>query len=99
MAEYTRTEFIINTVIKPNKDTERAEAYNKLLERVRKAGGYFAFDEKSRPLATTSDGETISVAALFEGTDDSSPLKVISSSFMCWDVDDYIMTADLERIL
>lgn len=36
---------------------ERAEAYSKLLERVRKAGGYFAFDEKNRPLATTSDGK------------------------------------------
>ena len=78
---------------------ERAGAYNKLLERVHKVGGYFAFDEKNRPLATTSDGETISVAALFEGTDDSSPLKLISSSFMCWDVDDYITTADLEHIL
>ena len=77
---------------------ERAEAYDKLLERVRKAGGYFAFDEKNRPLATTSDGETISVAALFEGTDDSSPLKLISSSFICWDVDDYITTVDLERM-
>ena len=78
---------------------ERTEAYNKLLERVRKAGGYIAFDENTRPLATTADGETISAAALFEGTDDSSPLKLISSSFICWDVDDYITTADLEHFL
>lgn len=77
---------------------ERTEAYNKLLERVRKAGGYLAFNEKNRPLATTADGETISVAALFVGTDDSSPLKLISSSFVCWDVNDYITTADLKHI-
>lgn len=77
---------------------ERAEAYNTLLDRVRRAGGYYMIEASNRPMIKTDSGKDILVAALFEGTDDSSPLKLITGSFHCWDVDDFVSTEDLERL-
>jgi hypothetical protein len=77
------------------------EAYNALLERVQRAGGYIKFGEKERPVVLTNEirRKHIIVAALFESANESSPLKLINSSFNTWDVDDYFETPDIEYLL
>ena len=72
------------------------EAYNALLERVQRAGGYIKFGEDERPVIKN---EHIIVAALFESADDSSPLKLIDSRFIAFDVDDYFDGYDIEFLL
>lgn len=73
------------------------EIYNQLLEKVQQAGGYVKFDV--RPLLITNDGKQISAAAIFESTDDSSPLKVINDKFNVLDIDDYNTTNDISWLL
>lgn len=73
------------------------EAYNALLERVQRAGGYIKFGEDERPVIVKN--ERIIVAALFESADDSSPLKLINSRFSAFDVDDYFEGYDIEFLL
>ena len=77
------------------------EAYNALLERVQRAGGYISFGAKERPVVVTSEGRRkhITVAALFESADESSPLKLINNRFIAWDVDDYLEAYDIEHLL
>ena len=80
----------------------KGEAYNALLEKVQQAGGYIAFKAKKRPCIMLNDNgvylHTI-VAALFIGNDESSPLKLISTRSVAWDVDDYLGAEDIEHIL
>lgn len=73
------------------------EVYNQLLEKVQQAGGYLKIEK--RPLLNTNDGKQIYAAAIFESTDDSSPLKVIDDKFNVWDIDDYITTNDISWLL
>lgn len=77
------------------------EAYNTLLERVQRAGGYIKFGVKERPVVVANEGrhKHIIVAALFESADECSPLKLISNSFITWDVDDYFEASDIECLL
>lgn len=79
----------------------KKEAYNALLERVQRAGGYISFDTKERPVVVTNEGrrKRITVAAIFESADESSPLKLINNRFNTWDVDDYFEACDIECLL
>lgn len=77
------------------------EAYNALLERVQREGGYVSFGAKERPVVVTNEGRRkhITVAAIFESADESSPLKLINSRFNAWDVDDYLPAYCIEHLL
>ena len=78
------------------------EAYNALLERVQRAGGYISFGANERPVVVAaSEGRRkhVTVAALFESADESSPLKLINNRFNTWDVDDYLEAYDIEHLL
>lgn len=78
---------------------KKLDLYNQMLEKVQKAGGYVAIPKKARPIVKTIDDVQVSVAAIFEGTDDSSPLKLITDKFIAYDVYDYLCTGELEHLL
>ena len=76
----------------------KGEAYSQLLDKVQAEGGYLKIEENSRPEVVI--GMTyIMVAALFEMTDNSSPLHLIDTNFHAWDVYDYLNTDDIELVL
>jgi len=78
------------------------EAYNALFEKVQREGGYAAIKANERPcVILNGDGvhRNTTVAALFIGNDESSPLKLISTRFVAWDIDDYLSAEDIEHIL
>lgn len=78
------------------------ELYNQLLDKVQQAGGYIAIKANERPcVMLNGDGvhRNTTVAALFIGNDESSPLKLISTRFTAWDVYDYLNAEDIEHIL
>lgn len=81
--------------------------YVAVRELVQQAGGYILMEDQRRPTLTIendnveTDGEPtkdITIKSLFEGTDDSSPLKAIDINDECWDVDDYFNKDALEKI-
>lgn len=78
------------------------ELYNQLLDKVQQAGGYIAIKANER-LCVILNGDgghrLATVAALFIGNDDSSPLKLISTRFTAWDVYDYLDEEDMEHVL
>ena len=78
------------------------ETYNALFEKVQREGGYIAIKPIKRPcVMLNGDGvhRHTTVAALFIGNDESSPLKLISTRFVAWDIDDYLSAEDIEHIL
>ena len=78
------------------------EAYNALFEKVQQEGGYIAIKANKRlcVILNGDDGHRLAtVAALFIGNDESSPLKLISTRFVAWDIDDYLSAEDIEHIL
>lgn len=76
------------------------EIYARLSERVQREGGYVAIPRKSRPMVKMiGSKKEVTVAAVFEGTDDSSPLKLVTSNFHACDVYDYCTAEDMEHIL
>ena len=73
------------------------EMYNQLLEKVQQAGGYVKFG--LNPMLITNCGMAIYIAAIFEGCDDSSPLKVIDKDFNAFDLDDYFGENDISWLI
>lgn len=73
------------------------ELYNCLLEKVQQAGGYVKFG--LNPMLLTNNGKTIYISAIFEGCDDSSPLKVIDKDFNAFDLDDYFGENDISWLI
>ena len=74
---------------------KKDEIYNKLLEKVQREGGY----SKISPVnVKTIDGEELVVCAVFEGTDESSPLKLITNEFITYDIHDYLITYYINQL-
>ena len=81
---------------------EKNETYNKLLEQVQHAGGFISFKSNGRPLVLLNGDGTkrhVFVAAVYESADESSPLKLVTTRFSSWDVDDYLSAEDIECIV
>jgi hypothetical protein len=81
---------------------DKNKAYNKLLEMVQQAGGFVSFKPSERPCVLLNGDGTkrhVLAAAVFESADESSPLKLITTRFSSWDVDDYLSAEDIECIV
>lgn len=73
--------------------------YNVLLEKVQQSGGYVRTNEDNTPIVVNSKGVHLYAHAIFESADDSSPLKLITSGYHCWDIYDYFNAEDIEFLL
>ena len=83
---------------------DKGDAYVTLLGRVQEAGGYIGIKKEKWPeinINCNIDGWTdhlIKVIGIFEGRDDSSPLKIVDSEGEAWDVDDYLGKDDITEL-
>ena len=78
------------------------EVYNALLEKVRQYGGYVTTNEDNIPIVeivVNNKCVHLYARAIFESADDSSPLKLITSGYQCWDVYDYLNAEEIEHLL
>ena len=83
---------------------DKGDAYVALLERVQEAGGYIGIKREKWPeinINCNLDGwqnHEIKVIGIFEGKDDSSPLKMVDSEGEAWDIDDYLGKDDITEL-
>lgn len=76
------------------------EVYNALLEKVRQYGGYvITNDIPIVEIVVNNKCMHLYARAIFESADDSSPLKLITIGYQCWDVYDYLNAEDIEHLL
>lgn len=73
------------------------ELYNQLLDKVKQAGGYVKFG--FHPVLITNKGRSVYIAAIFESSYDSSPLKVIDKDFNAFDLVDYFGEDDISWLI
>lgn len=78
------------------------EVYNALLEKVRQYGGYVTTNEDNTPIVAivvNNKDVHLYARAIFESADDSSPLKLITTGYHCWDIYDYLNAEEIEHLL
>lgn len=87
----------------PDEEDEGDEAYNNICDRVTDKGCYVVIKEEYRPKiysgAQFGKKREIIVKSLFMSNDTSSPLKLIDTEDVCWDVNDYCSFLDMKKIM
>lgn len=78
------------------------ELYNKLLQQVQGEGGYIAFDKGNHPVVEANGGKYIDIAAVFEGADNTHPLRlveIVGDNCCSWNLYDYISAFGIIEII
>lgn len=72
------------------------DLYSKLTDKVQHEGGYISFPGLN---VKTVEKEELTVCAIFEGTDESSPLRFVTDKFIAYDVYDYLSAKEIKNLL
>ena len=87
--------------------TKKEFHYENICEEIENKGYYLAIGKSLQPTFDVEnpyieeDGEAtkeVKIKSLFMSNDSSSPLKMVDTNDVCWDVDDYLNEDDMKRL-